>query len=418
MPELLSADRTDRPYPQRITRLPRHLHEVTAAWLTEMLQLRYPNVVVKGAETIEVLSTHTTKLRLRLDLNDAGRSAGIPEFVCLKSNWSDGIKTGDLCEQEARFFHLMQAANGRNKTVPIPQAFFADWDGDGGGRGVVMMEDLASPESSGGTNSGGRFGNSADHLGVDGVAAGLESMAMLHASMWGPRVEREAWMYRSMTTPIDTDQVIRIYNYMALNLEDPAYQAVLPSWAYETPARLNHLLDELSAYELEQSGPLSLVHGDAHQGNTYVARNGQRLWLDFQLVRKGTPFRDVNYFMIGALTIDERRGHDRELLKLYLECLRANGAVGVLSLDDAWEQFRRWSAYGMQCWLGNVDLWGQAGIEMIRRFYASGDDYDTVNLLLGGKQPRRNVVLGEGASPLPANLQAIRDSRSGNSAVT
>jgi hypothetical protein len=391
---------TDRPYPSRTTRLPRHLHEITPEWLTLMLQNRYPNVVVNNFETIELLSTHTTKLRLALDLNDAGHAAGIPTQVCLKSNWSEGIKTGDICEREARFYHLM----GSSPTAPIPASFYADWDGDGGGRGVVMLTDLAT--------AGGRFGNSADLLGIDGVADGLESMAALHGSLWGNRrVDEQKWLQRSMTTPIDTDQVINIYNYMSLNLEDPTYQAVLPSWAYETPEMLNHLLDELAAYELEQTGPLSLVHGDSHQGNSYVDANGKRLWVDFQLVRKGTPWRDVCYFMVGALTVDERRACDRDLLRHYRECLVAVGAEDVPDDNAAWEQFRRWPAYGMQCWLGNVDLWGQSGIEMIKRFYAAGDDYDTVALLTAGKTPRRNVKLGEHASPLPPNLQQLRDDR-------
>jgi Ecdysteroid kinase-like family len=367
-----------------------------------MLSNRFPGVVVNDFETIEVQSTHTTKLRLALNVNDAGRAAGLPTNVCLKSNWTDGIKTGDICEREARFYHLMLDAHD----APMPTGYYADWDGDGGGRGVVVMADLLT--------SGGVFGNSEDHLGVDGVAAGLESLAQLHGAMWGsPRLaaRQQNWLPRSMDTPVDTEQVIRIYNYMALNLEDPKYQAVLPPWAYETPAQLNHLLDELSAYELEQDGPLCLVHGDSHQGNSYVESSGRRIWLDFQLVRKGTPWRDVAYFMIGALTVEERRANDRSLLKHYCEALGATGAMGVAGHDAAWEQLRRWPAYGMQCWLGNVDRWGQAGVEMIRRFYTAGEDFDTVRLLTSGKKPRRKITLGEGASALPPDLQALRDAR-------
>jgi Ecdysteroid kinase-like family len=398
---LSSEAESDRPYPSRAGRLPRHLHEVTPSWLTELLQYRYPNVVVNDFETIEVQSTHTTKLRLRLDLNEAAKEAGIADQVCLKSNWSDGIKTGDICEREARFYHLMASRTG----LPVAKSFYADWDGDGGGRGVVVMEDLVAAE--------GSFGHSGDHLGVDGVAAALESMALLHASMWGsPELERHAsWLPRSMDTPVDTEQVIRIYNYMAINLEDPKYQVVLPAWAYETPEMLNHLLDELSAYEREQHGPLCLVHGDAHQGNSYLGADGRRIWLDFQLVRRGSSWRDVSYFMIGALTVDERRTHDRELIALYRNVLTAAGAQGVPDDNKTWEQLRRWPAYGMQCWLGNVDRWGQAGVEMIRRVYTAAEDYDTVRLLTEGKTPRRVVTLGEGASPLPPDLAELRNSR-------
>ncbi len=94
---------SDRPYPSRTGRLPRHLPEVTPQWLTGLLQNRYPGAIVHNFEVVEVLSTHTTKLRLALELNDVALAAGLPNRMCLKSNWSDGIKTGDICEREARF---------------------------------------------------------------------------------------------------------------------------------------------------------------------------------------------------------------------------------------------------------------------------------------------------------------------------
>jgi hypothetical protein len=390
---------TDRPYPARTGKLARHLDEVTPGWLTSMLENRYPGIVVHDFEILEVQSTHTTKVRAALDLNDIGREAGIPLQVCMKSNWSEGIKTGDICEREARFYHLA----GSSPEAPLPKIVYTDWDGDGGGRGLVVMEDLSTET--------GRFGNSADHLGLDGVAGGLESLAGLHGLLWGSPLLESNMLPRSMDTVVDTEQVIRLWNYLALNLEDPVYQAVLPSWAYEQPRELNHLLDELSAYEQAQTGPLSLVHGDAHQGNSYVNADGRRIWLDFQLARKGTPWRDVNYFMIGALTVDERRANERELLEHYRTALIATGAEGVPDADSAWAQFRRWTAYGMQCWLGNVDRWGQAGVEIVRRFWAAGDDHDTLALLTAGKPKRREVRLGDHASPLPPDLQELRDSR-------
>ena len=48
-----------------------------------MLAYRYPGIVVNDFETVELLSTHTTKLRLKLDLNDVGIAAGIPERVSM-----------------------------------------------------------------------------------------------------------------------------------------------------------------------------------------------------------------------------------------------------------------------------------------------------------------------------------------------
>lgn len=386
-----------RPYPARVGRLPRQLDEITAQWLTRLLANRYPGIVVHDFETVEVRNGHTTKLRVALELNEIGRAAGIPRHVCLKSNWSEGFESGEICELEARFYHFMQ---GRSHT-PIAESYFSDWDGDGGGRGVVMMEDLALAP--------GEFGHSTHHLGVDGVAKGLESLAMLHGAHWNsPQLKAQSWLSRSMAHPVDYDQFLRMYNYMRLNLRKAEYRAILPQWMYDTPELFSQAFDELSAFELAQNQPVCLVHGDSHQGNSFLRQNGERVWLDWQLVRKGTPWRDIAYFMLGALTIEERRSSAWDLLKVYREKLISLGAEGVLEQNAAWEQFRRWPLYGMQAWLANVDEWGQQnGVEIVDRFFTAAEDFESLKLLTTGKKPRRTPRLGEDARQVVAHLQHL-----------
>ena len=222
--------------------LPRRFEDVTAGWLTGQLAARYPGIEVLGFEVVEVKSSHTTKVRIRWDLNDAGRAAGLPEHVCLKANWS-GMSTGQITEREARFYHLIRD----RLTFPVPQSYFAMWDTDGSGNGLAIMEDLAL--------SPGRFGTSTDRMGVDAVAVGLETLAVIHGAMWGSPVLSEAdWLPRSMGTDNDSEQVIQYWNYIQYNLENPAYQAVVPTWVLERPALMHHALDELSAFELALAG--------------------------------------------------------------------------------------------------------------------------------------------------------------------
>ncbi|MCU1594872.1 MAG: putative aminoglycoside phosphotransferase, partial [Frankiales bacterium] len=185
----------DRPYLARTERLPRHLDQVTPAWLTSALAQKYPGIVVRDWEVVETKNSHTTKLRVRLDLNEVGVAAGIPEQVCLKANWS-GLRTGLIAEREARFYHLI----GQGLDCPVPKTWFADWDADGNGNGVVMMEDLSI--------SPGQFGASDDHLGVDRVAEGLASLAVIHGALWGdPQLDAFAWLAPSMGTENDSEQV-------------------------------------------------------------------------------------------------------------------------------------------------------------------------------------------------------------------
>jgi hypothetical protein len=392
MPELLPDAETDRPYPGRKGRLPRRPEQITAPRLTALLQHRDPALEVLDLEVVEVVDSHTTKLRVAIDWNDRGRALGLPRHVCLKSNLTAGVSTGDICEVEARCYHLLEGTEG----VPMPEVYYADWDGDGGGRGLVLLEDLA--------RSPGRFGNSHDHLGVDAVAAGLESLARIHAALWDRPRLRDARLPRSMDTPRDTELLLLMYNYIEINLGQPDYREMLPEWIYQTPERLSHAYDELAAFEREQQGPICVVHGDTHQGNSFLREDGERLWLDWQMGRKGHPWRDVCYFTVGSLTIEERRSSGRDLVEHYRDVLVASVEDGP-DRDVAWDGFARWPVYGMQAWLGNVDVWGQSSLEMVRRFFSAAEDYESIERLTAGREPRRRVTLGAGAAPISAELK-------------
>ena len=365
-----SATISDNPYQQRTELLPRDLQHVTAAWLTSLMRHRYPGLVVHDMQTVELRNGHTTKLRVKLDLNEAGRQAGIPEHVCLKSNWSGGFAHVDIHALEARFYHFVSRA----MKVAAPISYFEDWDSGPAGQGLVVLEDLA--------RAGGAFGHSTDHMGVDAVARGLEEYAQIHGNTWGdPRLAQFTWLPTSMRTPIDCDQLDMMFPYVEKNLQREDYRALLPGWMLTDPEKLKRLYRALGGYERSKPGPFCIVHGDSHQGNSYVRPDGTRIRIDWQLVRKGRPWRDLAYFIIGALTINERRAHERALLAHYREALVATGAQDVAGSDEIWDSYRHWPIYGCQAWIANMDEWGQTGYPMNERFFTALHDLDTVALL-------------------------------------
>src|SRR3546814_14219961 len=81
---------------------------------------------------------------------------------------------------------------------------------------------------------------------------------------------------------------------------------------------------------------------------SYIYPDGHRIWFDWQLCRVGHGLRDVCYFMVAALTVDERRQADRRLLDHYRDALLATGAEGVPDRETMWDHFRRWPVYGIQ----------------------------------------------------------------------
>lgn len=361
-----------RPYPARSGSLPWHREAVDAGWLTDMLQYRYRGVVVEEMALVELFDSHTTKMRIKVQLNAAGRAAGLPDQLCLKSNWSGSFADVDINALEARFYHYL----ADHLEVPVPTCYYADWDDDGRGQGLIVLEDLA--------HRGGRFGHSTQHPGINGVATALEGLAKLHGSLWdSPLLGQQAWLQTSMDTTVDNDQIRIMWGWIEKNLADPKTRAVLPQALLDDPGRLQRAFDGLAAWERRQSGPHCLILGDCHQGNSYVLPDGERLWLDWQLVRRGRPWRDVTYFMVGSLTVAERRSAERDMLKHYREALVATGARDVISLDEIWEQYRRWVIYGMQAWIANMDEWGQDGLPMKERFFTAGEDLGTWAALLG-----------------------------------
>lgn len=53
--------------------------------------------------------------------------------------------------------------------------------------------------------------------------------------------------------------------------------------------------------------PLTLVHGDAHAGNTYLLADGDRGLVDWQLTARGYCMHDVTYILLTGLSVDEHR---------------------------------------------------------------------------------------------------------------
>lgn len=357
------------PYPARTAPLPRALDAITPDWLTRTLANRYPGIVVEAMQPLDTRAGHTTKMRVRVDLNAVGVEAGVPERLCLKSNWSSDFDTGDICELEARYYHTL----GRSPGLPVPASYYADWDGDGSGQGLVVMEDLG--------DTAGEFGHSTRPITLDQAATALDGMAALHARWWGdPMLDELGWLKQSMRTPVDTAQYDSLLPFIRMNLELPTYQAFLPEWLLSDVGRLGRGFDRLVAHEQAQTGPLCVIHGDAHLGNSFERASGDRIWFDWQLVRRGRPWRDVTYFIVGALETPHRQAGERDLLRHYCDALRRHGAAIDRTPEQVWDEYRRWPIYGMVSWLSNQDSWGQTGLPAVKRFYAAAEDLDTLRL--------------------------------------
>src|SRR3546814_9055576 len=71
------------------------------------------------------------------------------------------------------------------------------------------------------------------------------------------------------------------------NRKEPNFCGIAPKHYLADPSRLERAYDALVAYERAFEAPYCVILGDCHQGNTYILPTGERMWLDWQLGRRG-----------------------------------------------------------------------------------------------------------------------------------
>lgn len=81
-----------------------------------------------------------------------------------------------------------------------------------------------------------------------------------------------------------------------------------------------------------------LVHGDIRADNLFF-RDGQMAVVDFQFTTRASGLVDIGYLVSQGLTTEERRGHDEQLVREYLDLLAADGVTSY-TFDEAWRDYR------------------------------------------------------------------------------
>ena len=337
---------------------------LTPEWLTAALDL--PGVVV---DTVEVLLRDDgTNRRARLGLTyaaDSGVSG--PRTVFVKAVDPDHkamVKLTSGLLHEPRLFNA-----GVELPLEHPRVYAAVVD-EADENFVLVMEDLVA--------RGADPRDSTRPYTVEQVASGVRGLARMHGRFWGAGVARPELGWLEPFVPWDGMQ------YAPL-------PAALSALGDDAPASV-HALTIASLLEdvwkpyirTLTVGPQTLLHGDAHIGNTYLAPTGDVGFLDWQVARRGNFSLDLGYFLQGAVTTEDRRTHERELLEVY------RGELGLPadelpSADDIWLRYRASVAHGLTLWLvtASAGAWQRrdVSVTLAQRYAAAYEDLQTAQAL-------------------------------------
>jgi hypothetical protein len=324
-------------------------------WLTSALGTRFPGVRVTGVTPGPVVSRVATNARFRVECED-GAPVGLSPHLCGKGYFSpDGWKSRRTSRFEVLFYRDLAERAG----VRTLRSVYADVDPETG-HGVVITEDVAE--------QGAAFLDATSEYTPDQAADSLREYARLHAATWGdPVIGAAGWLEPRLDAALS-----RGVKEISGNFESDIGAGV--------PAKVRDAGRLHGAYRalVEASrnpSPWSLIHGDAHIGNVYLDGQGRPSLLDWQTVQRGPWYLDVGYHIASALTVEDRRRTERDLVDHYLGELRAAG-VEAPSSKDAWLGIRRGILQGFYMWGITLKVSPDVTSVLLHRLGTAAADHD------------------------------------------
>jgi hypothetical protein len=311
--------------------IPETLEELLSpAWLSAALGRRFPGIEVTKVTRGTVVSRVSTNACFRIECA-GGLPKGLSPDLCAKGYFGDfGTLARNTGLAESSFYRDIAEATG----VRTLRSVFAGCDA-ATGLSVVITEDVIA--------RGATFIDGRSAYSVDQLRQSLAELAKLHAGTW-QRAEyaRADWL----ATRFDSYTMYRGVPDIRFNFEGPI-GARVPKQVRDA----QRLFDRYVALgrELAKAEPWCVIHGDTHVGNLFLEADGSPALVDWQLVQRAPWYVDVGYHIASSLPVEERRKHERELLRHYLDRLAAGGAPAP-SFDAAWRDIRRGILHGFYLW--------------------------------------------------------------------
>ena len=337
--------------------IPSTLDELlTPDWLTAALGTRFPGIQVTRVVPGEVISRVATNARFTIDCAD-GLPAGLSPHLCAKGYFTE---TGAVARfaglPEALFYKEIAASTGM-RTL---RCVYADYDAETMFN-VVLTEDVAV--------KGAKFLDGNSPYTADQAAQSLEELARLHAATWeGPQFADTAWLDSRMEQYTRTRGLEEITG----NFDGPI-GARVPAEVRD--ARL--LYDTYSALgrQVRNELPWCVIHGDTHIGNVYLDADGRPSFVDWQLVQRGPWYLDVGYHVATALSVEDRRANERDLVAHYLDHLAADG-TRRLDESSVWRGYRRGIVHGFYLWAITLKVDPEITTRLLHRLGTAASDHD------------------------------------------
>jgi hypothetical protein len=360
--------------PLKAPELPMSYEEITPAWLSAALGSGHPGAEVVAHRLSEPDEGTSSRRRIFLEWNEAGVAAGLPASVfckstmTLESRYLLGMNGGIAAE--TMFFRDIR----EGLDIRAPRAYYSELDPQSF-NSFIVLNDMADDVT---------FGDYTMTLTQEQARDQVATLAKVHAKYYdSPALDTELASWNDWE------------KYFTITVEKAGFGPACARGFQEArdviPARLFARASEIWPATLRsvlEHSTLSrtLIHSDVHLKNWYIDSDGTMGLNDWQCSCKGHWGRDLAYAISTALSVEDRRRWERDLVAYYVERLHAEGIASVTA-DEAWLYYRHNLFSALAWWTGTL---GQppeapamqppeAALEFIRRMSHAIDDTDALD---------------------------------------
>ena len=306
---------------------------LTEDWLIQALGAARPDIRIHSAKHDGIIWGTATKVFVDVEYSQRESDQRLRQRLCFKGAFDEKMRNyydlSVLYTTEAAFYRDIAP----KLDIVLPACWLAI---ENRKEGIIALEDLGA--------RGVTFMSASDVWAPDAAAQMLLSLAKLHGATWGWKAGTLPWItLGSGAQRGGLTAMMAVDRFDALT-ERPEVKPFMPK-------ELTEQADAMAALNLlwkqdDASDVLTLCHGDAHLGQTYVEPDGRRGLLDWQSPAVMPWAKDIAYFIGGALSIADRRATERDLLEYYLRELEQAGGP-ALDRAAAWHEYRRQMISGM-----------------------------------------------------------------------
>lgn len=369
-----SEENLERPV-HRADEVPPSYVSITEDWLTEVICGAVPGARVVGHRFDERDDGSSNRRRIFLDYNEVGRAADLPATVFCKAaeTLNNRLVTGlsRAAQIEADFYNLVR---GRLE-IEAPEGIYARFDTHNFAS-LIMLRDLAGKAT---------FCDDRTEVTREMAEQQVTTLANLHSRFYEsaelgsdklPFISWPKWWTRMMAASPDFAACC-----------DAAFgesEDNMPARLFARRSEIWHAT--MQSVERHNHLPKTLIHGDVHLKNWYHSNSGAMGLSDWQITAFGHWSRDLIYTITTALTVENRRALERDLVELYLDLMAERGVVRE-PIDQVWLNLRQQLMTALAFW--TITLHPAEGMpdmqplrttrKFLNRLLTAIDDHDSLN---------------------------------------